>query len=120
MQQFTESRRAIHPNPPHAFSKTANRPAIDLRPKYPVEEVFTSDCEFAVEEPTGYYYERSAIDEFEREELEFLAQFIQGTAFYIESLEEAIGESLDDFWQAREHAYHIITTYLVLNLNAGL
>ena len=57
------------------------------------------------------------MNEVEREELEFLARFIQGTAFYAETLEEYLGEPLEDFWEAREHAYHIITTYLLLNLD---
>jgi hypothetical protein len=57
------------------------------------------------------------MNEVEREELEFLARFIQDTAFYAETLEEYLGEPLDDFWESREHAYHIITTYLLLNLD---
>jgi hypothetical protein len=71
--------------------------------QYEQENPFDLDC-----------YE---MNEVEREELEFLARFIQGTAFYAETLEEYLGEPLEDFWEAREHAYHIITTYLLLNLD---
>jgi hypothetical protein len=43
------------------------------------------------------------------EALEYLAWFIKDTGFFIEQLEEEIDESLDDFWMAREDAYHIVT-----------
>ena len=67
--------------------------------------------------PTSNLLEKAALarptDGLNAKELEFLANFISGTAFYVESLEEYLGETLGDFWQAREHAYHIITGLLL-------
>jgi hypothetical protein len=42
-------------------------------------------------------------------DLDYLSDFIKVTAFYIEDLEDQIGEELLDFWQSREHALAIIT-----------
>lgn len=56
------------------------------------------------------------------EQLLFLTNFIKDTAFYVEQLESYIGEYLDDFWEEREHAYHLTTDLLidVLQHEAGL
>ncbi len=50
-------------------------------------------------------------------DLDYLAHFIDGTAFYAEALEDELGEMLEDFWQAREHAHHIVTTLLLQRLS---
>jgi len=42
-------------------------------------------------------------------DLDFLSDFVKVTAFYVEDLEDYLGEELLDFWQSREHALGIIT-----------
>ncbi len=42
-------------------------------------------------------------------DLDYLSDFIKVTAFYVEDLEDYIGEELFDFWQSREHALKIVT-----------
>ena len=46
-------------------------------------------------------------------DLDFLSDFVKISAFYIEDLEDCIGEELMDFWQTREHAMRIITDVMV-------
>ena len=49
-------------------------------------------------------------------EADFLADFIANSAFYVEQLEDLVGEEMIDFWQCREHAYRIITQLLIRKL----
>lgn len=49
-------------------------------------------------------------------DLHFVADFIKGTAFYIEDLEEHIGEDLGDFWQSRDHAMRILTDWMMQSM----
>ena len=83
-----------------------------------LDDDYSNDREFQHEERDPFHVHPYGLNELEREELEFLARFIQGSAFYAESLEEYLGEPLEDFWEAREHAYHIVTTYLILDMHA--
>ena len=53
------------------------------------------------------------IEPFTEEDLRFLRDFILGTAMYVEQLEAIANEQSDEFWQAREHAYRIITAVLI-------
>ncbi|GEM_PF-3961785 len=52
-------------------------------------------------------------------DLRFLRDFILGSAFYVEQLEMYLCDSSDDFWQAREHAYRIITAALIHEYEFG-
>jgi hypothetical protein len=45
-------------------------------------------------------------------DISFLRNFILEVALYVEQLELLCNEYSEDFWQAREHAYHIVTTLL--------
>ncbi|MBS1903894.1 MAG: hypothetical protein JSS75_09335 [Bacteroidetes bacterium] len=49
-------------------------------------------------------------------DLHFVTDFVRGSAFYIEDLEERIGEDLDDFWQSREHAMRILTDWMMQSM----
>ncbi len=53
------------------------------------------------------------ITPFTEDDLRFLRDFILGTAMYVEQLESLVCDQSDDFWQAREHAYRIITALLI-------
>ena len=53
------------------------------------------------------------IESFTEDDLRFLRDFILGTAMYVEQLEATLCEQSDEFWQAREHAYRIITAVLI-------
>ena len=46
-------------------------------------------------------------------ELRFLRDFILSCALYVEELECALSDRSDEFWEAREHAYRIITSLLI-------
>lgn len=46
-------------------------------------------------------------------ELRFLRDFILSCALYVEELECALCDRSEEFWEAREHAYRIITGLLV-------
>ncbi len=50
---------------------------------------------------------------FTEEDLRFLRDFVLGTAMYVEELEAIANEQSDDFWQARENAYRIVTALLI-------
>jgi transcription termination factor NusB len=69
-----------------------------------------------IEEIPIYFHPRVRFDQ-ELVDLEYLAHFVDGTAFYAEALEDEIGELLEDFWQAREHAHQIVTDLLLARLN---
>ena len=47
------------------------------------------------------------------EDFRFLRDFILGSAMYVEQLENLVSESSDEFWEAREHAYRLITNALI-------
>ena len=53
------------------------------------------------------------IEPFSEGDLRFLRDFILSSALYVEQLEGYICDSSDEFWQAREHAYKIITSLLI-------
>jgi len=46
-------------------------------------------------------------------DLDFLTDFIKVSAFYVEDLEDYLGEELMDFWQSREHALQILTDLIM-------
>jgi hypothetical protein len=47
------------------------------------------------------------------EDINYIRDFIVGSALYVEELETQISERSDDFWESREHAYRIITGLLI-------
>ena len=47
------------------------------------------------------------------EALRYLRDFILGSAAYVEELEAAVCDTSDEYWEAREHAYRIITGLLI-------
>jgi hypothetical protein len=53
-------------------------------------------------------------------DLDYLSDFIKVTAFYIEDLEDFLGEELLDFWQSREHALKIVTEAMLKRAEAIL
>ncbi|MFI5201074.1 MAG: hypothetical protein ACHQNE_01645 [Candidatus Kapaibacterium sp.] len=78
--------------------------AFDFDPT--LDPLFTDNEEFA--ENFGL-----PITPFTEDDLRFLRDFILGTAMYVEELESVVSEQSDEFWQAREHAYRIITALLI-------
>jgi hypothetical protein len=46
-------------------------------------------------------------------DLDFLTDFIKVSAYYVEDLEDHVGEELMDFWESREHALQIITDLIL-------
>ena len=46
-------------------------------------------------------------------DLRFVRDFILGSATYVEELENAVCDRSDEYWEAREHAYRIITSLLI-------
>ncbi len=105
----------------HLIATSFHLKSHGYQPEIRVRELFVDD-ELPKEKRSDRYLgtnpiEKAALarptDGLSGKELEFLANFISGTGFYVESLEEYLGESLGDFWQAREHAYHIITGLLL-------
>ena len=51
-------------------------------------------------------------------DIDFLSDFIKVSAFYVEDLEDYLGEELDDFWQSREHALQIVTDLILQKADA--
>ncbi|GEM_PF-4409355 len=50
---------------------------------------------------------------FSEGDLRFLRDFILSSATYVEELESLVCDSSEDFWEAREHAYRIVTAALI-------
>jgi hypothetical protein len=57
--------------------------------------------------------QRPASEVLSERDLDFLTDFIKVSAFYVEDLEDYLGEELLDFWQSREHALEIITDVIL-------
>jgi hypothetical protein len=53
------------------------------------------------------------ITPFTEDDLRFLRDFILSSAMYVEQLESLLCDTSDDFWEAREQAYRIITALLI-------
>ena len=70
------------------------------------ENRFVDEPDFA----EGYGLPISSLTE---EDLRFLRDFILSSAMYVEQLESFLCDSSDDFWEAREQAYRIITALLI-------
>jgi len=52
-------------------------------------------------------------DDHFAENINYLREFILSSALYVESLENAVCDRSDEYWEAREHAYRIITAMLI-------
>ena len=59
--------------------------------------------------PKSVYADLSISDR----DLDFLTDYLNVSAHYVEDLEDRIGEELLDFWETREHALKIITDLLI-------
>ncbi len=70
------------------------------------DERFVDEPEFA----EGYGLTITSLTE---DDLRFLRDFILSSAMYVEQLEAVLCDSSDDFWEAREQAYRIITALLI-------
>jgi hypothetical protein len=70
------------------------------------ENRFVDDPEFA----DGFGLPINSLTE---DDLRFLRDFILSSAMYVEQLEAFLCDSSDDFWEAREQAYRIITALLI-------
>jgi hypothetical protein len=57
--------------------------------------------------------ELTDIPSISMEDLDYLRYFIIHSANYVEELESAVCERSDLFWDAREHAYRIVTSMLI-------
>jgi hypothetical protein len=53
------------------------------------------------------------VPEISLHDLDYLRFFVIHSADYVEELESAVCERSDTFWEAREHAYRIITGLLI-------
>jgi len=67
---------------------------------------------------SGYFPQEEEFDltaiplSYDERDLRFLRDFILNMGDYVEELESIAGDTSDDFWQAREHAYRIAATML--------
>jgi len=98
-------------DPSTRLTVPSTRGLADDDPAYTLDPFFdplclTDDEEFA--EDYGL-----PIAPFTEDDLRFLRDFILGTAMYVEELESLVCDASDDFWEAREHAYRIITALLI-------
>ncbi len=75
-------------------------------------ERITDDPEF-VDEPEFAEGYGLPINTLTEDDLRFLRDFILSSAMYVEQLEAFLCDSSDDFWEAREQAYRIITALLI-------
>ncbi len=53
-------------------------------------------------------------------DLDYLSDFVKVSAFYVEDLEDYLGEEMMDFWQSRENALRIITDVMMQRAEAGV
>ena len=72
----------------------------------PAQSVHASNPQTRLRKPKSYYPKDVTVNSGD---LDFLSDFVKVCAFYIEDLEDYLGEELLDFWQSREHALKIIT-----------
>ncbi len=75
-------------------------------PRFVDENRFIDDPDFA----EGYGLPIHSLTE---DDLRFLRDFILSSAMYVEQLEAFLCDTSDDFWEAREQAYRIITALLI-------
>jgi len=98
-------------DPSTRFTAPAPRTFDDAEPSYTLDPFLDPLCMIDDEEFADNY--GLPIAPFTEDDLRFLRDFILGTAMYVEQLESLVCDASDDFWQAREHAYRIITALLI-------
>ena len=59
------------------------------------------------------YGKKEFEDIFSPEDIRVLRDFVINSALYVEQLENEVCERSDEFWEAREHAYRIVTGLLI-------
>jgi hypothetical protein len=85
--------------------------ADDAPRAYDLDEYLDHLCQIDDEEfAEGYGLPITSLTE---DDLRFLRDFILSSAMYVEELESLVCDQSDDFWEAREHAYRIITALLI-------
>ncbi|MEI8134841.1 MAG: hypothetical protein WCH46_07150 [bacterium] len=72
----------------------------------PAPSIHSSHPASRLRKPRGHQTKDVAVNSGD---LDYLSDFIKVFAFYIEDLEDYVGEELIDFWQSREHALKIVT-----------
>jgi len=72
----------------------------------PAQSMRAAHPETRLRKPRSYYTKDVAVNSGD---LDYLSDFVKVCAFYIEDLEDYLGEEMVDFWQSREHALKIIT-----------
>jgi hypothetical protein len=82
-----------------------------INPSFDLDTYLDNLCQVDEEEfAEGYGLPIHSLTE---DDLRFLRDFILSSAMYVEQLEAFLFDSSDDFWQAREQAYRIITALLI-------
>ncbi|MFI5263515.1 MAG: hypothetical protein ACHQM6_03265 [Candidatus Kapaibacterium sp.] len=82
----------------------------------PAQSVHAAKPETRLRKPRSYRAHDVLMDSAS---LDFLSDFVKVTAFYVEDLEDYLGEELLDFWQSREHALKIITEAMMERAGAN-
>jgi hypothetical protein len=72
----------------------------------PAQSIHASHPESRLRRPRSYHTRDITINSGD---LDYLSDFVKSSAFFIEDLEDYVGEEMIDFWQSREHALKIIT-----------
>lgn len=86
-------------------------------PQHTREDPFDSDVAIETEddfEPDfGFLGDTDVELSLPEADLRFIRDFILGSAAYVEELENTVCDRSDEYWEAREHAYRIITGLLI-------
>ena|ERR1019366_2358537 len=102
---------------PRMTRNFADSIADDAPRAYDLDELFDipsqMDCECLVDDPEFAEGFGLPINSLTEDDLRFLRDFILSSAMYVEQLEAFLCDTSDDFWEAREQAYRIITALLI-------
>ena len=82
----------------------------------PARSIHSSKPETRMRKPRTTYTNDVLINSGD---LDYLSDFVKVSAFYLEDLEDMLGEEMIDFWQSREHALRIITDVMVKRAEAA-
>ena len=103
--------------PTYSAPRMTRNISDDTPHSYTLDELFDipsrMDCDCFVDDPDfaeGFGLPISTLTE---DDLRFLRDFILSSAMYVEQLEAFLCNTSDDFWEAREQAYRIITALLI-------
>jgi hypothetical protein len=97
----------------HLIATSFHLKSHGYQPEVRVREMFVDDdlskenrpARFATVNPIEKAALARPTDGLSGKELEFLANYISGTGFYVESLEEYLGETLGDFCRPQSKAH---------------